>query len=147
MKASIRIGVMALMVLSIFGGVALADPIVGGGDAGNTASQASTLESAIPLNSWSVYLHGHLWPGTDPDDWYRLNTQNGEYLKYQLDLGDYDIAAQRITDTSGNVLNASQVNYGTTKKLSGPTLSWDTVKGTDSSDPEYEFAMERTLSP
>lgn len=145
MKASMRIGVMALMVLSIFSGVALADPIIGGGDAGNTASQASTLESAIPLNSWSVYLHGHLWPGTDPDDWYRLNTQNGEYLNYQLDLGDYDIAEQKIRD-SANTITLGPINAGKTPRLSGSTLAWDTVKGTDSSDPEYEFALERTTT-
>lgn len=146
MNAS-RIGVMALMVFSIFSGVALADPTLSGGDAGNAYYLASPLESAIPLNSWSVYLHGYLYPGTDPDDWYQLNTQNGEYLKYQLDVYDYDIAEQRITDTSGNVLDASQVNANTTKKLTGPTLSWDKVKGIDSQDPDYEFAMMRTLTP
>lgn len=140
-----KIGVMVLMVFSIFSGVALADPIVGGGDAGDSAGQASPLESAIPLNSWSVYLHGYVYPGTDPDDWYQLNTQNGEYLYYQLDIDDEDIVEQKITDTSGNPLG-SPVNTGNTTRLSGATLSWDTVKGTDSQNPEYEFALKRTTT-
>lgn len=145
MKASIRIGGMVLMVLSIFSGVALADPTLNGGDAGNTASQASSLESSIPLNSWSIYNHGLLTVPSDLDDYYRLNTQNGEYLNYQLDLGDYDIAEQKITDTSGNPLNAP-VNAGKTLRLSGSTLSWDHKIGLDSQDPEYEFAMKRTTT-
>lgn len=143
MNAS-RIGVMALMVFSIFSGVALADPTLTGADAGNAYYQASPLESAIPLNSWSVYLHGTLTV-SDQDDWYQLNTQSNEYLNYQLDLGDYDIAEQKITDTSGNPLNAP-INAGKTLQLSGPTLSWDHIKGLDSQDPEYEFALERTLT-
>lgn len=131
------------MALSIFSGVALADPTLSGGDAGNAYYQASPLESAIPLNSWSVYLHGTLTVSGDLHDWYQLNTQSNEYLNYQLDLGDYDIAEQRITDTSGNPLNAP-LNAGKTLQLSGPTLSWDKKIGLDSQDPEYEFALKRT---
>lgn len=144
MNASIRIGGIVLMVLSIFSGVALADPTLYGGDAGNTANQASSLESSIPLNSWSLYTGGQLTVD-DLDDYYSLNTQNGEYLNYQLDLADYDIAEQKITDTSGNPLNAP-VNAGKTLQLSGSTLSWDHKIGIDRQNPEYEFAMMRTTT-
>ncbi|MDW7728230.1 MAG: hypothetical protein SCH70_14210, partial [Candidatus Methanoperedens sp.] len=41
-----KIVVMALMVLSIFSGAAIADPIIGGGDAGNAYYQASPLVSS-----------------------------------------------------------------------------------------------------
>jgi len=145
MNASIKIGVMALMVLSIFSSVALADPTYTGADAGNTASQASRLEADIPLNSWWLYAHGTLTVPGDLDDWYQHNTRSGEYLNYQLDLGDYDIVEQRITDTSGNPLN-TPLNSGKTPQLSGPTLSWDKKIGLDSQDPEYEFALKRTLT-
>lgn len=146
MNASIKIGVMALMALSIFSSVALADPTLSGGDAGNSASQASPLESAIPLNSWSVYLHGYVYPGTDPDDWYQLNTQNGEYLNYQLDIDDYDIAEQKIRD-SADTTTLGPINAGKTYlPVTGATKSWDHVKGTDSQNPEYEFALKRTTT-
>ncbi len=37
MEASLRIGSIVLRVLSIFSGAVLADSLIGGGDAGNTA--------------------------------------------------------------------------------------------------------------
>jgi hypothetical protein len=145
MKASTRIGVMTLMVLSIFSGVALADPTLNGGDAGNTYTQASTLEAAIPLNSWYVYTGGYLTVPGDLNDWYKLNTQSGEYLNYQLDTADYDIAVQNIRNTA-NTTTLGPIDAGKTSQLSGATLSWDYKIGIDSQDPDYEFAMKRTTT-
>lgn len=133
------------MVLSLFSGAALADPIIGGRDAGNTAGQASSLESSIPLNSWSIYANGQFTIPSDEDDYYRLNTQNGEYLNYQLDLANYLSVQQKITDTGGNPLNAP-VNAGKTLRLYGSTLSWDHKIQLDIKNPYYMFAMKRTLT-
>jgi hypothetical protein len=140
-----KIGVMVLMVFSIFSGVALADPTYTGTDAGNTASAASQLEYPIPLNSWWLYAHGTLYPGSDSDDWYQLNTQSGEYLNYQLDLGDYSTTEQRIRDWA-NTATLGPLNSGKTIRLSGATKSWDHIIGIDSQNPEYEFTLKRTLS-
>lgn len=110
MKASIRIGVMAMIVLSMFSGVALADPIPGGQDASNYFSTASDLEQAIPYGSWYIYKNGNV--RTTDVDWYKLNTRTGELLSYELDravwrdvlLGIYTSETTTIgNDNAGSV--------------------------------------------
>ncbi|MFZ3382773.1 MAG: hypothetical protein WA144_02490 [Candidatus Methanoperedens sp.] len=118
MNASIKIGIMALMVLSMFNGVALADPIVGGGDAGNTYGAASALESEIPHGTWGLYQNGYVQ--TSDVDWYNLNTYAGETLSYELDRADwpYDLLDiyTSATTTIGNDNVGSVYVYGNTKQ-------------------------------
>ncbi|MCZ7400225.1 MAG: hypothetical protein O8C62_11235 [Candidatus Methanoperedens sp.] len=91
MKASIRIGVMALMVLSILSSVALADP-PSGGDAGDTpGSAANIVISPKYTTEWTIY-QGTI---TSYDkDWYRPNTVRNDRLWYQIDTADWNNGAR-----------------------------------------------------
>lgn len=133
---------MALMVLSIFSGVALADPIVGGGDAGNTASQASQIDPSVLLNEWTVY-NGYLYNGDT--DWYLLNTQAGEYLDYDLDVSVIGTVRQQIYDSSGSTLLGPN-DYGSTwNRVSGQIKSKDYVLPGKGPTANYPFALKRRV--
>lgn len=86
MNASIRIGVMAMMVLGIFSGVALADP-PSGGDAGNSWNSANSITISPKYSAeWTIYQGSHYSGDTD---WYKPNTVTNDRLWYQVDQQHY----------------------------------------------------------
>ena len=137
MKASIKIGVMTLMVLSVFSGVALADPIQGGNDASNYYSSASTLNYAIPSGSWHIY--GDAYLQMSDVDWYNLNTNAGQTLSYQLDNADTPYVLLGIytspTTTIGND------NVGSVY-VSGNTKQKNILIGGHAVDDWYRFSLK-----
>ncbi|CAG0992280.1 MAG: hypothetical protein MPEBLZ_00294 [Candidatus Methanoperedens nitroreducens] len=128
---------MTLMVLSIFSGVALADPIQGGGDASNYYSSASTLERAIPSGSW--YIYGNAYLQTSDVDWYNLNTNAGQLLSYELDTADWPYVLLDIYTSSTTTIGNDNVG---SVYVSGNTKQKTILSGGHSVDDWYQFRLK-----
>lgn len=144
MKTKLRtakVGMTVLMVLSIFTGIALADP-PSGEDAGNTYGSATLID--VPYGNYDIFSPGLLADNVDwkDKDWYHFTASSGDKLSYDLDINAYndDVDMEIHTFYDGHII--SEIDKGNPGGYIHPVTldsSNPHVKIYDSSyDPFYE---------
>lgn len=152
MKTKLRtakVGMAVLMVLSIFTGIALADP-PSGGDAGNTYSSATLID--VPYGNYDIFSPGLLADNADwnDEDWYHFTASSGNKLSYELDNAAYSDDVDMEIYSDGIIISEADKD-NTDGYISPVTLdsSDPHVKIYDSSydpfDENYEFILGLNL--